>query len=337
MQKLFVIYYEFSNTSGNHAGTAYFAKYIKEYLPLKVVLIKIPNQLQSFQTRIQKIWRHLIKWYIFFSSGKDDVVFLMEYFGNAAASHQREIAIALRKIDYRNRIVGLVHLPGWQLNDFYGVDYLKEGANALDDIMVYGSSLRSFFADLGYENKIIQTYHYVDHNYYKPDPFKLLSQRLKVISIGTLNREFGKLQQIIQLCPEIDFTICMGKNELAELYSSFSNVSLIGFVPEDELLKLMQKADISLSVFKDTIGSNVITTSMACGLINVVSDVGSIRDYCTKEDSILCNKVDEFVVALNCLSSDRNLVEKLRGKSIQNSAKFNLEKIVGFIYENFHL
>ena len=36
----------------------------------------------------------------------------------------------------------------------------------------------------------------------------------------------------------------------------------------------MNDSDISLNVMKDTIGSNVICTSMATGLAMVVSDVG---------------------------------------------------------------
>lgn len=47
----------------------------------------------------------------------------------------------------------------------------------------------------------------------------------------------------------------------------------------------MAKADLSLNVMEDTVGSNVITTSMAMGLGLIVTDVGSIRDYCDESNA----------------------------------------------------
>ena len=57
----------------------------------------------------------------------------------------------------------------------------------------------------------------------------------------------------------------------------------------------MNDSDISLNVMKDTIGSNVICTSMATGLAMVVSDVGSIRDYCDETNACFCSSPDDFI------------------------------------------
>lgn len=55
------------------------------------------------------------------------------------------------------------------------------------------------------------------------------------------------------------------------------NLKIFGYVAEDELLSLMQTSDISLNLMKDTIGSNVITTSLACGLVVVASNVDQLE------------------------------------------------------------
>lgn len=96
----------------------------------------------------------------------------------------------------------------------------------------------------------------------------------------------------------------MGYKKLDPIFNEFQNVIINEFLPEEELLKKMQQADISLSVF-DTVGSNVITTSLACGLPQVVSDVGAIRDYCSEGNTIFCKNIDEFVQAINFLNQHR--------------------------------
>ncbi|UVV76520.1 glycosyltransferase family 4 protein [Bacteroides fragilis] len=59
----------------------------------------------------------------------------------------------------------------------------------------------------------------------------------------------------------------------------------------------MNKADVSLNIMKDTIGSNVIVTSMAMGLAMVVSDVGSIRDYVDESNGLFCLTSKDFIIA----------------------------------------
>lgn len=71
-----------------------------------------------------------------------------------------------------------------------------------------------------------------------------------------------------------------------DLFPKTPNVELKGFLEEDELRHQMDIADVSLNVMEDTVGSNVITTSMAMGLAMIVSDVGSIRDYCNDANAL---------------------------------------------------
>ena len=73
----------------------------------------------------------------------------------------------------------------------------------------------------------------------------------------------------------------------------------------------MNKSSISLNVMKDTIGSNVICTSIAMGLAMVVSDVGSIRDYCSEDNAIFCKSIQDFIHALQTLSRDEKNIKSM--------------------------
>jgi glycosyltransferase involved in cell wall biosynthesis len=105
-------------------------------------------------------------------------------------------------------------------------------------------------------------------------------------------------------------------------------VTLIPFVPEPELRLYMEHSDISLNVMQDTIGSNVIVTSLAMGLAMVCSDVGSIRDYCDEENAIFCenSSVESFSKAINLLSSNRQLLMNMKTSAQKRSLSFSIEK-----------
>jgi glycosyltransferase involved in cell wall biosynthesis len=117
----------------------------------------------------------------------------------------------------------------------------------------------------------------------------------------------------------------MGGANLTEHFAGLENVKLYGFLSEDELLALMQSCSVSLSVLEDTIGSNVITTSLAVGLAQVVSDVGSIRDYCSTDDTIFCSDTDSYINAIQKLDNDRALLLDMQSSAFQKSVSFSKE------------
>lgn len=90
----------------------------------------------------------------------------------------------------------------------------------------------------------------------------------------------------------------------------------------------MDIADVSLNVMEDTVGSNVITTSMAMGLAMVVSDVGSIRDYCNDENALFCqNNVEQFVRSIKKLQNNLQLVLRMKKVSLENSKRLQIDNI----------
>ena len=115
------------------------------------------------------------------------------------------------------------------------------------------------------------------------------------------------------------------------------NLKIFGYVAEDELLSLMKTSDISLNLMKDTIGSNVITTSLACGLVVLASNVGSIRNYIehNKEGFLLDNN-EECNSYLNNLNKDRLLLKSLKKNAIKRANDFSLNKFCDWFNCEFY-
>lgn len=322
--KLYLVYFEWSMTKGNHAGMAYLAECldrdIQNVKAIKMIsgksrLIKVLNILYSIIIAIRL--RLTLK--------PGDKVFLMEYL--ARSCFQDILAKSLRQFGVKNEITGLVHLAGNHLLEIYGsLEPIKHKLKYIDRIITLGSSLTDFFKnEVGFRN-VTTTFHYSDINYYKPSEEIGHNKELKVLCIGATKRDFGFLSQLVNDMPDIHFNICQGHHDLKSFFEGCSNVTLYGYMPEDDLLRLMQSSDINLSVMEDTIGSNVIVGGLSTGMIMVVSDVGSIRDYCTEEESFLCKTEEDFKNALDYLRNHLEEIPMMRKKSYERGCQFSYER-----------
>jgi glycosyltransferase involved in cell wall biosynthesis len=326
ISRIFIIYFTWPNTARNHAGMVYLVKKLKKKYPIQIHLLEIPSGINKWQKKVQRFYFYFIVYRLKYKLKKNDKVLFMEYLGNRSGN-QTGIAIKLRQLGVKNEFTGLVHLPEKSLIEIYGgKDYIIKAANHVDKILTFGSSLSSFFSKLGFKDKTITTFHYVETDYYKPGGSNQSNDKLNVIHIGSLKRNFHRLKEVIIQCPGIQFHVCQGNNDLRELFKAFSNVNLYGFMEEKDLLQLMQQCDVSLSILDDTVGSNVITTSLACGLINVVSDMGSIRDYCSENNSLLCQSNKDFIEALNQLKNDPHRLRTLSQQAVKRAEELNLHR-----------
>ncbi len=228
----------------------------------------------------------------------------------------------------------LVHLPLKAMLELYDIDYITNSLDTFDEIVVFGSSLSNDLKELGYINKTNKTFHYVDTDYYHPAKKKTHSVTFNVIAMGFLCRNRNVLKEVLSQCPDIVFHLFLGDNEeLHKMFNKYSNVVTYGFVPESEMLDIMHLADASLSIFDDTIGSNVITTSLSCGLPQIVSDVGSVRDYCTEENTYFCKDVNEYVVSLKYLSKNNEVCKKMGRSARKRAEEISLNKSINW-YRN---
>ena len=347
----YLIVQDWQSTHGNHAGMKHMcdllvAKYPDEY---KVFVKECPRNWKSPRTFMEKIcWRlygkyakehYLTKTYpleylelcspMFSNLKAGDDVFLLEYMLPWAS--QYELACYIRENYPKVKIYALSHLTGKYFDEMTAKepDLIQKWAKPVDKLLTLGSSLSSYFEKAGVSKEKISTgFHYVDSDYYqKQQPMKSNSP-LKVIMMGALQRDYGMLAEVVKQCPDVHWIICRGRKNVDDLFPKTPNVELKGFLEEDELRHQMDIADVSLNVMEDTVGSNVITTSMAMGLAMIVSDVGSIRDYCNDANAMFCqNNVEQFVQAMKKLQNNLQLVMRMKKVSLENSKRLQIDNI----------
>lgn len=347
----YLIVQDWQSTHGNHAGMKHMcdllvAKYPDEY---KVFVKECPRTWKSPRTFMEKIcWRlygkyakehYLKKTYpleylelcspMFSNLKSGDEVFLLEYLLPWAP--QYELACYIRENYPKVKIYALSHLTGKYFDEMTAKepDLIQKWAKPVDKLLTLGSSLSSYFEKAGVSKEKISTgFHYVDSDYYqKQQPMKSNSP-LKVIMMGALQRDYGMLAEVVKQCPDVHWIICRGRKNVDDLFPKTPNVELKGFLEEDELRHQMDIADVSLNVMEDTVGSNVITTSMAMGLAMIVSDVGSIRDYCNDANALFCqNNVEQFVRSIKNLQNNLQLVLRMKKVSLENSKRLQIDNI----------
>lgn len=347
----YLIVQDRQSTHGNHAGMKHMcdllvAKYPDEY---KVFVKECPRTWKSPRTFMEKIcWRlygkyakehYLKKTYpleylelcspMFSNLKSGDEVFLLEYLLPWAP--QYELACYIRENYPKVKIYALSHLTGKYFDEMTAKepDLIQKWAKPVDKLLTLGSSLSSYFEKAGVSKEKISTgFHYVDSDYYqKQQPMKSNSP-LKVIMMGALQRDYGMLAEVVKQCPDVHWIICRGRKNVDDLFPKTPNVELKGFLEEDELRHQMDIADVSLNVMEDTVGSNVITTSMAMGLAMIVSDVGSIRDYCNDANALFCqNNVEQFVRSIKNLQNNLQLVLRMKKASLENSKRLQIDNI----------
>lgn len=82
---------------------------------------------------------------------------------------------------------------------------------------------------------------------------------------------------------------------------------------------------------KDTIGSNVIVSSLSCGLPVLASRVGSISDYVDDgENGYLFDTTDEVTSIINRLSEDESLLKYLSKNARNKAESISLSNFITF-------
>lgn len=351
----YLIVQDWQSTHGNHAGMKHMCDMLVDKYPTEYEMyVKgIPKEWKPSKTIFEKIqWKlfgvgekrkYLEKTYpkeylelckpMFSKLRAGDEVFLLEYILPWAS--QYELACYIRKNYPEVKIYALSHLTCKFFDEMTAKEpgIIKKWAAPIDKMLTLGSSLSAYFEKAGVAKEKISTgFHYVDSAYYHKQQPNEVHMPLRVIMMGALQRDYGMLAEIVNQCPNVHWTICRGKKNVDDLFSKSPNVELKGFLSEEELRYQMDIADVSLNVMEDTVGSNVITTSMAMGLAMIVSDVGSIRDYCDEKNAIFVeNKVECFKDAIDRLASNEGFVGAMKCNSVSKSS----ELVIGNVHKWF--
>lgn len=335
---IYLVNQEWTNTSKNHAGMKYLCSKLQEKFPehFKSICIK------DYYVEIKKGWlarkvqHYLVTWqykkrlntifqYLKANLKDGDMVVLMEYYERLYP--QVSLAQRLKTLNTNFSVYSMVHLVPRGLDAAFQDTEFEEWAKPIDKFITLGSSLSAYLTKRGIpQTHVITLFHYVDGEYYHPIE-KMANEKMKVIAMGNQMRNTELLRQIVLQNKDVDFIVCQGVSDMSPYFDDCKNVKLIPFVPEDELRGYMNEADVSLNVMVDTVGSNVITTSLAMGLAMICSDVGSIRDYCDETNTIFCNNEQDWVKAIHLLVSDRQRLERMQAASLLKSKELSIEKL----------
>jgi len=199
-KQVFVFYYEWQSTKGNHAGMAHLVRAFKKEYTGQVVLIKEPSYQIEKNGRL-KLWS---KWCWFWftvvrlalGSKNSDEIFFTEYGG---IGWQTKIAGVLKSFRPAVRRTGLMHLPLPVLKEYYKSELrLRNVLNQVDSLMVFGSSLERELQELNVQPTVTRTFHYVDDFYLNDKKPQLVEERpLEVLFVGNLMRNYNILQSVI--------------------------------------------------------------------------------------------------------------------------------------------
>lgn len=344
----YLIVQEWMNTKGNHAGMKHMCDLLVEKYPDKYEMVVNPPPSDVKRSRFWLMRKIRSKWMYWESQyitplrykklcssilkklKPGDEVFLLEYC--LLSIPQLSLAQYIKRNYKGVRVYGLCHLtPSFQFGG--GVKYsqvIHDWSQYCEMILTLGSSLSNFAREEGQipKSKISTGFHYVDASYYNNTDINPPGNRLRVIAMGMLQRDFSLLASIVKATPGVDWVICKGHKNVDSFFAESNNVQLRGFMEEEELREEMALSDVSINVFDDTVGSNVITTSMAMGLAMVCSDVGSIRDYCTSENCVFCsNTKEDFVNAINKMAGNKEGVYQMKLKSLELSQRLSIDKV----------
>ena len=303
MARTLILYHRWPNLAGNHAGMAYFMRQYQRAVGRGVRMLHTAPGYGRWPARLRRVWIMSLAAWLRWRLGRQDGVLFLEYLGGRQCGDHREVALALQRAGSGPRRLGLVNLPISHMRGLYSEDYIREGLAALDEIVVMGSALQRDLQQIVPDTPVRRIPHFVDTEFYSPGPEPCQDRPVRCIAMGFLQRDAGRLRRIVQACPAITFDVCIGnRQDLHRLFEDVPNAVRHPFLPEVELRRLMQQADMSISVLEDSVGNNVIVTSLACGLPQVLSDVGSVRDYCSEEQAVFCQTDEEFIGALTRLA-----------------------------------
>lgn len=344
----YLVVQDWPNTHGNHAGMVHMSDMLVEKYPGDYCKICKPIPLKKLSNSRYGRWLYIIKRKILISFfvdvwvkeympyckpmleqlKKGDEVFLLQYCSGGAS--QDVLARYIRKHYEGVKLYAMSHLTKSKyLEQGFDAKKIRKWDSYVDKHILMGSSLTNYFIECGVApSKISTGFHYVDSEYYKKNEKDIIiKEKPTIIAMGALQRDFKLLADIVNNTRDVNWIICKGLKPVDDLFHG-DNIKLVGFVPEEELRALMAESDASINVLEDTVGSNVITTSLAMGLVVIVSDVGSIHDYVDSNCALFCeNSVRSFTDAINEFAADPNKIVEMRLAALNKSSNLTIEKV----------
>lgn len=229
-----------------------------------------------------------------------------------------------------NRILATFHAPVVGLQSRVQIDWhLKQ----LSGVVCLGSSQVEYMSKIVGPERVFQSSLGVDTEYYTP-PASFSSRDPDLcVFVGENYRDFPTLRGVIELVsyrrPQTKFVGIVAKR-CHELIGRHPNMELRTGVPEADLLDLYRSASLMVLPMTEAVANNAVLEAMACGLPQVVTDVGSTSDYVSPECAALMPKYDSRKVAdtvLELLDAPADL-ERMSKAAVERAANFTWPKVI---------
>lgn len=229
-----------------------------------------------------------------------------------------------------NRIVATFHLPPVGIENSWTID---GPLRQLSGAVCVGTSQQEYLSKIIGADKVFFAPLGVDTEYYTP-PASFASRDPNLcIMVGENYRDFPTLRGVIELVaymrPQTRFVAVLPPR-CYDLVGAHPNLTMRSQVPEDELLSLYRSASLMVLPLKDATANNALLESMGCGLPQVVTDVGSTRDYTSEACAALmpvndARKMAERVVDLLEAPDEMECMSKA---AVEQAARFAWTKVV---------
>ena len=232
-------------------------------------------------------------------------------------------------------LVATFHLPTERIRHRFEYVQKRELSRLRGAIVVSRSQLEEFRRWLGPE-RVIFIPHGINTHIFTPGN-RVQNSRLKLLFVGHMMRDFELAHRVIDHCEyrnlRVDFDIVVPERHLNS-FTGCANVHLFSRIPEEQLIRLYQRADALFLPLKDATANNAILESLSCGTPVITNDIGGIRDYVDDSCGWLLPTGDQeaFLACIRALEQNSRLAESKRGTARLHSEEFSWERIAAAAY-----
>lgn len=187
-----------------------------------------------------------------------------------------------------NRVVGTFHCTIRRLPNVLGRFRCWDSFDAWS---VTSKTQIPFFLEHGVRERDIRVLPLgVDTDYFCPDPAREApaSGPLRAILIGKTERDHEFTAQVLKALPPgvVELSVCTHR-EYHPIYRDAPGAKVLPHVPDDQLLKLYQSAELMIMPFLDCTTNDALMECMACGTPIMTNRTGGIPEYVNES----CNPV----------------------------------------------
>lgn len=164
-------------------------------------------------------------------------------------------------------------------NNQRGIEFFKRVASRAQTILVLNSDSQKWVSDVC-EKKSEIIPNFIDDSEVVQKPHTIVGPINKVVYIGHLleTKGINEMMTIARKFPQIDFVFAGSYTEDVEIILQAPNVKLLGDVAHDQVISLLDDADLFLFLSYTEGFSISLLEAMARGVPVVASDVGANRD-----------------------------------------------------------